>query len=60
MNKTEQLANRLREVVLNGTWIADTNYKDLLEDVDWKIKVVKFQGFYQLLSGQKIARITCR
>lgn len=44
MNKAEQLANRLREVILNGTWIADTNYKDLLEDLDWKIALTKFQS----------------
>lgn len=26
-----QFANRLREVILNGTWIANTNYKNQLE-----------------------------
>ncbi|RKF03320.1 uncharacterized protein DUF1572 [Tenacibaculum lutimaris] len=44
MKKTEQLAHRLREVILNGTWIADTNYKDLLNNVDWKIATTKFQS----------------
>lgn len=44
MNKTKQIANRLREVILNGTWIADTNYKDLLEDLDFKIAAEKFQS----------------
>ncbi len=28
------MANRLREVFLSGKWIANTNYADLLEDVD--------------------------
>lgn len=36
MSKGEELANRLREVVLNGTWIANTNIKDQLENLDWK------------------------
>ena len=36
MNRTESLAGRLREVFLNGHWIANTNYKEQLQDVDWK------------------------
>jgi hypothetical protein len=27
MKNNEQLAKRFREVILNGTWIANTNYK---------------------------------
>ncbi|WP_418638058.1 DUF1572 domain-containing protein [Winogradskyella sp.] len=45
MKQTKQLANRLREVILNGTWIANTNYKDQLEDLDWKLANVKFETF---------------
>lgn len=33
MNESLQLANRLREVILNGTWIANTNFKDQIGDV---------------------------
>lgn len=44
MTKNEQLANRLREVILNGTWIANTNYKDQLESLDWKIATKKVQS----------------
>lgn len=33
----QQLANRFREVILNGTWIANTNYKNQLEGLDYKI-----------------------
>ncbi|MFN3639351.1 MAG: DUF1572 domain-containing protein, partial [Flavobacterium sp.] len=33
MNISKALAERLREVILNGTWIANTNFKDQLEDV---------------------------
>lgn len=37
MKATAQLANRFREIILNGTWIANTNYKDQLEHLDWEI-----------------------
>lgn len=41
MTKSEQLANRLREVILNGTWIANTNFKDQIENLDWKTATKK-------------------
>ena len=44
MKKTEQLANRFREITLNGTWIANTNYKDQLENLDWEIAISKFDS----------------
>lgn len=34
MNAIQQTALRFREVFLNGTWIANTNYKDQLEGMD--------------------------
>lgn len=43
MKKTHQLANRLKEVILNGTWIANTNYKNQLEYLDWEIATTKFE-----------------
>ena len=36
MKKTKQLADRFREVILNGTFIALTNFKDQLSDVSWQ------------------------
>lgn len=33
----QQLARRFREVILNGTWIANTNFKNQLEGLDYKI-----------------------
>jgi len=39
MTIAEQLANRLREVILNGTWFANTNFKDQLQDLDWNLAV---------------------
>ncbi len=37
MIHSKSLANRLREVVLEGTWIANTNYKVQLETLDWQV-----------------------
>jgi len=36
MENGNDIANRFREVLLNGKWIANTNYKDTLSTVDWK------------------------
>lgn len=44
MNHSIKLANRFREVILNGTWIAYTNFKNELENLDWKIATAKFQN----------------
>jgi uncharacterized damage-inducible protein DinB len=45
MKKTQQIASRFREVILNGTWIANTNYKEQLTNLDWKIATTKFHSF---------------
>ncbi len=37
MKNNHQLANRFREVLLNGTWVANTNYKDQLENLPLQI-----------------------
>lgn len=41
MTRTESLANRLQEVLLNGRWIANTNYKHQLEDITWEQAIKK-------------------
>jgi len=41
MHSTTQIANRFREVLLNGTWVAGTNFKDQLSDVSWQIATTK-------------------
>ncbi|MBK8635554.1 MAG: DUF1572 domain-containing protein [Saprospiraceae bacterium] len=41
MESAQQLANRLREVILNGTWIANTNYQTLLADVHLEMANMK-------------------
>lgn len=33
MKNQSQLADRFREVILNGTWIANTNFKNELENM---------------------------
>jgi uncharacterized damage-inducible protein DinB len=38
---TTQLANRFREVILNGTWIANTNLKDQLSDLTVEQATIK-------------------
>lgn len=41
MKNNQQLANRFREVLLNGTWVANTNYKDQLENLPLQIAQIK-------------------
>ena len=45
MKNTKNLALRLREVILNGKWIANTNYKNEIEHLDWKDATRKIQSF---------------
>jgi hypothetical protein len=37
MKSTLEIANRFREVILNGTWIANTNFKDQLSETHWEL-----------------------
>ncbi len=37
--KGHRLAMRLREVILDGTWIAHTNMKDQLQDLHWQVAI---------------------
>ena len=41
MENAGQLANRFKEVILNGRWIANTNYKDQLTNVSWEQAITK-------------------
>jgi len=36
MSRSKFTANRIREVLLNGRWIANTNYKEQIQSVNWK------------------------
>jgi uncharacterized damage-inducible protein DinB len=41
----QQTATRFREVILNGTWIANTNFKDQLDGLNYQIAVTKVDSF---------------
>ena len=41
MENSKQLATRFREVMLNGKWIANTNFQDQLSDITWEIATKK-------------------
>ena len=36
MTRNITIASRLREVLLNGHWIANTNYKEQIQSVNWQ------------------------
>lgn len=42
MNK--DLANRLREVLLNGKWIANTNFKEQITSISWEQAIQKVEN----------------
>ena len=44
MENAQQLAARLREVILNGRWIANTNYLDQLTDISFEQANMKIGG----------------
>lgn len=44
MTNTDALAKRFREIILNGTWVANTNYKDQLAGMDWRIATTQLQS----------------
>lgn len=52
MSSTSQLAKRFREVMLDGLWIANTNFKDQLSGVTWE------QATMQVGSLNTIAMLT--
>lgn len=41
MSTVSQLAKRFREVLLDGLWIANTNFKDQLKDLTWQQATTK-------------------
>ena len=41
MAKSSEVANRLREVLLNGKWIANTNFKEQILSVSWEQAIQK-------------------
>lgn len=45
MAATTEIADRFREIILNGTWVANTNYKHQLEGSDWQIATRQIGAF---------------
>jgi hypothetical protein len=41
VERSKNLADRLREVLLNGHWIANTNFKEQIEAVSWEQATLK-------------------
>lgn len=52
MKRTEVLAQRVREVMLDGIWIANTNYQAQLKNISWE------QAVFQVAELNTIAAIT--
>ena len=42
MTRNQFIAGRLREVLLDGDWVANTNFKNQLENVSWQQAIQKF------------------
>lgn len=45
MTQGEILANRFREVILHGTWIANTNFKNEISELSWEEATLKIKDF---------------
>jgi len=50
MERSIYIANRLNEVLLNGRWIANTNYKMQLDSVTWKHATQKIDSLNTIAS----------
>lgn len=44
MESSKQLATRFTDLFLDGKWIANTNYKELLSDVSWEQATTKINS----------------
>ncbi|NJO25500.1 MAG: DinB family protein [Bacteroidia bacterium] len=44
MKRNLAIASRLREVLLDGRWIANTNFKEQILSTDWRQAVQKFEN----------------
>ncbi|MGN6493080.1 MAG: DUF1572 domain-containing protein [Agriterribacter sp.] len=53
MESGAQLSHRFTEVILNGRWIANTNFKDQLSTLDWTLAVT---GIHSLNTIELLTR----
>lgn len=44
MTRNLVIANRLREVLLNGHWIVNTNFKEQIQSLDWQQAIQKIDS----------------
>jgi uncharacterized damage-inducible protein DinB len=44
MQLSHSISIRIREVLLNGTWIANTNFKSQLENINWQQAIFKIEN----------------
>ncbi|MCC7453534.1 MAG: DinB family protein [Crocinitomix sp.] len=44
MTRSKLIAGRIREVYSNGTWIANTNFKDLILNIPWQTATQKVEN----------------
>lgn len=52
MSRSTYLANRLREVFIDGRWIANTNYKEQIQAISWQ------QATHEIAGLNSIAALT--
>lgn len=44
MTRNLDITNRLREVLLDGKWIANTNFKEQIESISWQQAIQKVEN----------------
>ncbi len=44
MTRNKLIAERLREVYLNGRWIANTNFKEQITNISWNVAIRKVEN----------------
>lgn len=44
METPNQLATRIKEVLIDGKWIANTNYKEQLSSITWEQSTIEIHG----------------
>ncbi len=50
MKRTKEIADRFREVILDGVWVANTNYKDQLSTVKWEQASKKIESLNTIVA----------
>lgn len=50
MTSNIQISNRIREVFLDGKWIANTNFKELLSTIGWQQAIRKVDNLNSIAS----------